>query len=47
MGKEVKTQQVYAIKFLELEKSKGNDIDAIVNEINIMKESLECPYIVE
>jgi len=38
---------VFAIKFLELEKSKGNEITSIVNEINILKESLECPYIVE
>lgn len=47
MGREIATQQIYAIKFLELEKSKGNEIQSIVNEINIMKQSMECPYIVE
>eukprot|EP01119_Soliformovum_irregulare_P006764 TRINITY_DN19190_c0_g1_i1.p1 TRINITY_DN19190_c0_g1~~TRINITY_DN19190_c0_g1_i1.p1 ORF type:complete len:592 (+),score=172.37 TRINITY_DN19190_c0_g1_i1:121-1896(+) len=47
MGRELSGGEVYAIKFLELEESKGNDVDAIVNEIKIMKESLECPYIVE
>lgn len=35
-----------AIKFLHM-KAKGNHIGNIVNEINILKESIECPYIVE
>jgi serine/threonine protein kinase len=46
-GRDVNTDEIYAIKFLELEKTKGNDIQVIVNEINIMKQSIECPYIVE
>lgn len=34
------------MKFLDLD-SKGNDLKNTVNEINILKESIECPYIVE
>jgi len=47
MGKEISSGKIYAIKFLELDKSKGNEIASIVNEINIMKESFECSFVVE
>jgi hypothetical protein len=46
MCREKKTDKMLAIKFLKLA-GKGNEIKSLVNEINIMKESLECPYIVE
>jgi serine/threonine protein kinase len=45
MCREKLTQKTVAIKFLEI--SKLNKITSIVNEINIMKESVDCPYIVE
>lgn len=46
MAREIKSKEIYAIKFLELEK-KENEITAIANEINILKETVECPYVVE
>lgn len=46
MAREIKSKEIYAIKFLELEK-KENEIAAIANEINILKETVECPYVVE
>ncbi len=46
MCREKKTENIVAIKFLKLD-GKGNEIRSLVNEINILKESLECPYIVE
>jgi hypothetical protein len=30
-----------------LSNTNGNEIESIVNEINIMKETIECPYVVE
>eukprot|EP00027_Filamoeba_sp_ATCC50430_P000309 CAMPEP_0168556782 /NCGR_PEP_ID=MMETSP0413-20121227/9067_1 /TAXON_ID=136452 /ORGANISM="Filamoeba nolandi, Strain NC-AS-23-1" /LENGTH=446 /DNA_ID=CAMNT_0008587753 /DNA_START=170 /DNA_END=1510 /DNA_ORIENTATION=+ len=47
LGRDLAKNEVFAIKFLELEESKGNEISSIVNEINIMKASIECPFIVE
>lgn len=35
-----------AVKFLQMN-AKGNEVKSIVNEINILKESVECPYVVE
>jgi len=44
--REVKSGKLYAIKFLELD-AKQNEIVDIINEINILKASMGCPYIVE
>lgn len=44
--REKQTKNNLAIKFLEMQ-AKGNEIKSIVNEINILKESVECPYVVE
>eukprot|EP01114_Cavostelium_apophysatum_P015337 TRINITY_DN4151_c0_g2_i1.p1 TRINITY_DN4151_c0_g2~~TRINITY_DN4151_c0_g2_i1.p1 ORF type:complete len:489 (+),score=118.72 TRINITY_DN4151_c0_g2_i1:152-1618(+) len=46
LARDIKTNHYFAIKFMELEK-KHAEIRAIANEINIMKECFECPYIVE
>ena len=44
---DIKTRQSYAIKFIELGGKKTKEVISIVNEIAIMRESFECPYIVE
>lgn len=44
--KEKESKKFFAIKFLEIQ-SKGNAIHSVVNEINILRDSMECPYIVE
>jgi len=46
MCREKKSDKIKAIKFLKLQ-SKGNEIRNLVNEINILKESLECPFVVD
>mmetsp|Transcript_16453 Transcript_16453/g.22838 ORF Transcript_16453/g.22838 Transcript_16453/m.22838 type:complete len:736 (+) Transcript_16453:109-2316(+) len=46
LAKERKTQKNVAIKFLRLNQDKKT-IETLVNEINILKESIECPYVVE
>lgn len=45
-AREKHTQMVLALKFIRL-RAKGNNLQNAVNEINILKDSLECPYIVE
>jgi len=47
--KERGTKKIFALKFLEIKvgKGKGIALGNIVNEINILKESIECPYVVE
>ncbi len=57
MCRDKKTKGIYAIKFLHIKdpdkgkhekKSLGkSELSSIVNEINIMRESIECPYVVE
>lgn len=44
---DVKSRNTYAIKFIEIGAKKAKEVMGIVNEIQIMKESIECPYIVE
>jgi len=44
---DVKTRGTYAIKFIELGAKKAKEVMSIVNEIQIMKDSIECPYVVE
>eukprot|EP01119_Soliformovum_irregulare_P016611 TRINITY_DN4840_c0_g1_i4.p1 TRINITY_DN4840_c0_g1~~TRINITY_DN4840_c0_g1_i4.p1 ORF type:complete len:573 (+),score=136.23 TRINITY_DN4840_c0_g1_i4:33-1721(+) len=44
--REKESKQIYAVKFLQLNR-KQNAMREIVNEINILKSSIECPYIVE
>lgn len=43
-----RTHKIVAIKFLQMKTKQGKtNLQSIVNEINIMKESIECPYVVE
>ncbi len=46
-ARDIKSKQIFAIKFLELNQTTGNEVESIVNEINIMKETIECPFVVE
>eukprot|EP01114_Cavostelium_apophysatum_P013777 TRINITY_DN3415_c0_g1_i1.p1 TRINITY_DN3415_c0_g1~~TRINITY_DN3415_c0_g1_i1.p1 ORF type:complete len:658 (+),score=183.40 TRINITY_DN3415_c0_g1_i1:200-2173(+) len=42
----VKTKNIYAVKFIPV-KSTDDEIVEIINEIEIMKQSFECPFVVE
>eukprot|EP01117_Protostelium_nocturnum_P010221 TRINITY_DN3664_c0_g1_i1.p1 TRINITY_DN3664_c0_g1~~TRINITY_DN3664_c0_g1_i1.p1 ORF type:complete len:439 (-),score=110.89 TRINITY_DN3664_c0_g1_i1:52-1368(-) len=50
LGRTIGNEELYAIKFMEIGgqgEDKTNEVISIVNEINIMKQSTNCPFVVE
>lgn len=45
-GKNMQTNELVAIKMIEFHTSLQK-LDGIVNEVNLLKETIQCPYVVE